>query len=134
MSVRYGEELEDLEYSDEYDSEDDAEEYDAEYDGPDHGPFDVAMLDPEMTDALARMALRAGAIDVKTVTEELTASWFGWPVRTLEAAVRPGSLGWGWATFAYRTWQQLAALDERVLARVVPDELFYDVSVTGVRP
>ena len=92
---------------------------------------DLHTFDP---DALARMALRAGAIDVKTVTEELTASWFGWPVRTLEAAVRPGSLGWGWATFAYRTWQRLAALDERVLARVVPDELFYNVSVTGVRP
>jgi hypothetical protein len=26
------------------------------------------------------------------VTEELTASWFGWPVRTFEAAVRPGAL------------------------------------------
>lgn len=92
---------------------------------------DLHTFDP---DSLARMAMRAGAIDVTTVTEELTASWFGWPVRTLEAAVRPGSLGWGWAVFAYRTWQRLAVLDERVLARVVPDELFYNVSVTGVRP
>jgi hypothetical protein len=78
--------------------------------------------------------MRAGAIDVATVTEELTASWFGWPVRTLEAAVKPGSLGWGWAMFAYRTWMALDAVDRRALAYVVPDEFFYNVSVTGVRP
>jgi hypothetical protein len=29
---------------------------------------------------------------------------------------------------------RLAWLDERVLERVVPDELFYNVCVTGVRP
>jgi ubiquinone/menaquinone biosynthesis C-methylase UbiE len=92
---------------------------------------DIHTFDP---DALARTAMRAGAVDVTTVTEELTASWFGWPVRTLEAAVRPGSLGWGWAVFAYRTWQRLVALDENVLSRVVPDELFYNVSIVGTKP
>ena len=71
---------------------------------------------------------------MRTVTEELTASWFGWPVRTFEAAVRPGALGWSWAMFAYQGWQRLSALDEHVLARVVPAELFYNVCVTGVRP
>lgn len=92
---------------------------------------DLHTFDP---DALARLAIRAGAVDVETVTEELTASWFGWPVRTLEAAVKPGSLGWTWAMFAYRTWMALDAVDRRALARVVPDEFFYNVSVTGVRP
>ena len=92
---------------------------------------DLHTFDP---DALARMAIRAGAIDVATVTEELTASWFGWPVRTVEAAVRPGSLGWNWAMFAYRTWMALDAVDRRVLSRIVPDEFFYNVSVTGIRP
>lgn len=92
---------------------------------------DLHTFDP---DALARMAMRAGAVNVTTVTEELTASWFGWPVRTLEAAVRPGSLGWNWAVFAYRSWQRLSALDSAVLARLVPDEFFYNVCVTGVRP
>ena len=62
------------------------------------------------------------------------ASWFGWPVRTFEAAVRPGALGWGWAMFAYKGWQRLSWLDETVLSRVVPDELFYNVSVTGTKP
>jgi ubiquinone/menaquinone biosynthesis C-methylase UbiE len=92
---------------------------------------DIHTFDP---DRLAVLCLRAGAIDVRTVTEELTASWFGWPVRTFEAAVRPGALGWGWARFAYRGWIGLSWLDERVLSQVVPDELFYNVCVTGTRP
>lgn len=82
---------------------------------------------------LARIALRAGAVEVETRTEELTAAWFGWPVRTFECAVRPERLGWGWATFAYRSWLRLMALD-RALARVVPAPLFYNVLVTGTRP
>ncbi len=83
---------------------------------------------------LRRIAMRAGAVDVNTVTEELTASWFGWPVRTFEAAVRPGVLGWNWAHFAYRSWMALAAMDERVWSKVVPDGLFYNVCVTGTKP
>jgi ubiquinone/menaquinone biosynthesis C-methylase UbiE len=82
---------------------------------------------------LARAALRAGAVDIRTVTEELTASWFGWPVRTFEHAVNPERIGWGWAMFAYRSWQRLSAVD-RMLARVVPPQVFYNVSITGVRP
>ncbi len=92
---------------------------------------DLHTFDP---DGLARNALRAGAVGVRTVTEELTASWFGWPARTFEYAVNPDRLGWRWAMFAYRGWQGLSALDQHVLARVVPDELFYNVCLTGVRP
>ena len=83
---------------------------------------------------LARSALRAGAADVATRTEELTAAWFGWPVRTFECAVRPDRLGWPWACFAYASWRRLMALDSRVLARVVPAELFYNVLLTGTKP
>jgi ubiquinone/menaquinone biosynthesis C-methylase UbiE len=82
---------------------------------------------------LARTALRAGAVDVTTGGEELLAAVIGWPVRTFEAAVNPDRLGWSWATRAYRTWQRASAVD-RVLNRVLPDDLFYNVSVTGVRP
>ena len=91
---------------------------------------DLHTFDP---DQLARMALRVGAVGVQTRTEELTAALFGWPVRTFEAAVRPGTLGWGWATFAYGSWQRLSALD-RVLAHAVPDRFFYNVGITGVKP
>jgi ubiquinone/menaquinone biosynthesis C-methylase UbiE len=82
---------------------------------------------------LARTALRAGAIDVRTQTQELTAALLGWPVRTFEAAVAPERLGWGWASFAFGAWKRLSAVD-RVLHRVLPEGLFYGVGVTGVRP
>jgi ubiquinone/menaquinone biosynthesis C-methylase UbiE len=82
---------------------------------------------------LRRMAIAAGAVDVEVRTEELTAAWFGWPVRTFEAAVPPGKLGWDWAMFAYRTWQRLSGLDRR-LSRVVPAGLFYNALLTGTRP
>ncbi|WP_129668497.1 class I SAM-dependent methyltransferase [Phytoactinopolyspora endophytica] len=90
---------------------------------------DLHTFDPGELTATVR---RAGGEQVRTVTEELTAAWFGWPVRTLEYAVNPDRLGWRWAMFAYRSWQRLSALD-RALARVVPAELYYNVSVTAVR-
>lgn len=83
---------------------------------------------------LRRLAHSAGAVDVRVGTEELTAAWFGWPVRTFECAVPPGKLGWGWATFAYRTWQGLSTVDAKVLSYVVPEGLFYNALLTGVKP
>ncbi len=91
---------------------------------------DVHTFDPAQ---LRRLCVRAGAIDVRTVTEEFTASWFGWPVRTVEAAVKPGSLGWKWAYFAYGTWLALSALDAKVMTHIVPPKYFYNVSVTGTK-
>jgi ubiquinone/menaquinone biosynthesis C-methylase UbiE len=91
---------------------------------------DLHTFDP---DELARLALRAGAVGVETRTEELTAAFLGWPVRTFEAAVRPGALGWGWAMFAYGAWRRLSAVD-RVLAHAVPARFFYNVGITGVKP
>lgn len=83
--------------------------------------------------SLARQAIAAGAVDVKTRTVELTAAWLGWPVRTFECAVPPDKLGMRWATFAMHSWQRLSALDG-VLERVVPAGVFYNVGITGVKP
>lgn len=91
---------------------------------------DLHTFDP---DELARTALRAGAVDVRTTTEELTAAMLGWPVRTFEAAVNPDRLGWRWAMFAYSSWQRLSAVDRR-LAKVLPDKIFYNVAITGTKP
>lgn len=92
---------------------------------------DLHTFDP---DWLAARCMRAGAVDVRTSTQELTAAWFGWPVRTFEAAVPAEALGWGWANFAYRSWQRLNSADKAVWSKVVPAGWFYNVCVTGVRP
>lgn len=91
---------------------------------------DLHTFDP---DTLRRMALRAGALDVRTTTEELLAAWVGWPIRTLEHAVPEHKLGMRWRMFAYNSWLTLSKID-RALSSVVPDELYYNVSITGVRP
>ncbi len=82
---------------------------------------------------LARTALRAGAVDVRTSTQELTAALLGWPVRTFEAAVSSEKLGLRWASFAFGSWKKLSAVD-RVLSKALPQGVFYNVGVTGVKP
>lgn len=82
---------------------------------------------------LAALARRAGAADVHVTTAELLAAWFGWPVRTFEAAVPSGKLGARWAWFAFNGWTRLSAVD-RVLERVVPKGLFYNAEITGLKP
>ncbi|HEX8870417.1 MAG TPA: class I SAM-dependent methyltransferase [Lentzea sp.] len=89
---------------------------------------DLHTFDPDQLEATAR---RAGAVSVRAVTDELSAALFGWPVRTFEAAVPREKLGFGWAMFAYRTWQNLSWVDQNVFAKVLPREVFYNVSVTG---
>ena len=83
---------------------------------------------------LERMATNAGAVDVRTASEEFTAAMLGWPVRTFEASVPPGRLGWGWAKFAFNGWTTLSWVDANVWRRVVPKGWFYNVMVTGTKP
>ncbi len=92
---------------------------------------DLHTFDPT---ALEKTAREAGATDVRAVTEELAAALFGWPVRTFEAAVPQEKLTLRWRLFAYKAWQRLSWLDENVLRRVAPRDLFYNVLVTGTKP
>lgn len=78
-------------------------------------------------------AQQAGAVEVRAATVEATAAWFGWPVRTVEAAIHPDRVGWGWAQVAYRGWLAGEALD-RFLAPVLPDDWHYAVALTGRKP
>ena len=83
---------------------------------------------------LERLATSAGAVDVRSESEEFAAAMLGWPVRTFEAAVPPEKLGWGWARFAFGGWKRMTWLDEKILQKVVPQEFFYNVIITGVKP
>ncbi len=91
---------------------------------------DLHTFDPS---ALERTAREAGAANVRAVTEELAAALFGWPVRTFEAAVPQEKLTLRWRLFAYKSWLRLSWLDENVLRRIAPRELFYNVLVTGTK-
>jgi SAM-dependent methyltransferase len=92
---------------------------------------DIHTFEPDQLEASAR---QAGALGVRVVTEELSAAFFGWPVRTFEAAVRPEKLSVRWALFAWRGWARLSVLDASVLRRVVPKRFFYNVLITGTKP
>jgi ubiquinone/menaquinone biosynthesis C-methylase UbiE len=85
-------------------------------------------------DDVEHMAELAGFADVRVVTEELTANWFGWAVRTIEASVRPGLLGTRWAFFAFENYKRFSALDEKLLRRVVPRGLFYNLILHARKP
>jgi ubiquinone/menaquinone biosynthesis C-methylase UbiE len=92
---------------------------------------DLHTFDPAELELMAR---QAGAAQVRARTEELAAALFGWPVRTFEAAVPQEKLTLGWRMFAYRAWQRLSWLDENVLNRIAPREIFYNVMITGTKP
>jgi ubiquinone/menaquinone biosynthesis C-methylase UbiE len=91
---------------------------------------DIHTFPPAELEATAR---RAGATDVRVTTAELTAAWFGWPIRTFECAVPKGKLGLRWANFAMKSWQRLSVVD-RLLEDIVPKGLFYNAEITGLKP
>jgi ubiquinone/menaquinone biosynthesis C-methylase UbiE len=92
---------------------------------------DLHIFSPE---DLERLARGAGFGEVRTETEELTANWFGWTTRTVEAMVGEERLPVRYPWYAYRVWNRLFAFDDRVLSKVVPKGVFYNAILTGVKP
>lgn len=83
---------------------------------------------------LEALAHRAGFREVRTVTEELTANWFGWTTRTVEAMVGVDRLPEGYPWLAYRVWQRLFDFDDLVASRFVPKGAFYNCILTATTP
>jgi ubiquinone/menaquinone biosynthesis C-methylase UbiE len=81
-----------------------------------------------------KMARLGGFREVRVVTEELTANWFGWAVRTVEGSLRPDAIGRRWAYGAFRGYLALTAFDERCLQGRVPRELFYNLILHARKP
>jgi len=81
-----------------------------------------------------RTARLVGFREVEVVTEELTAHWLGWAVRTIEGAVRPGLLGRRWAFGAFRGYLALQRFDEEVLTAFVPRDIFYNLILHARKP
>lgn len=91
---------------------------------------DLHTFEPE---AVRAMAGAAGFDHVRVETEELVSSIVGWAVRTVESQAPPGLLGARWGRAAYRAYLGLYELDQRLLYRVLPRRLFYNLLLSGVK-
>jgi len=92
---------------------------------------DLHEFHPHMVKAWAR---EAGFGRIKIVTDEFVSGIFGWSMRTVEALARPDIVGDRWRWFAYRNYMRLYKLDDLLLRRVVPKELFYNLLMYAEKP
>ena len=82
---------------------------------------------------LSRHARRAGFVDIVVRGEELTANWFGWFNRSLEASATPEDVPMLWRQYAFHGYLLLQKLDERLLEPRLPPAIFYNLLVTARR-
>jgi ubiquinone/menaquinone biosynthesis C-methylase UbiE len=82
---------------------------------------------------LAAFARRAGFSDVTVRGEELTANWFGWFNRALEASADPDTVPLMWKRYAFHGYLVLQQLDERVLEPRLPPAIFYNLLLSARR-
>jgi SAM-dependent methyltransferase len=83
---------------------------------------------------LAACARRGGLADIHVRGEELTANWFGWFNRALEATADPGAVPMFWRRYAYNGYLALQRLDERVFESRLPPAIFYNLLLTARKP
>jgi SAM-dependent methyltransferase len=83
---------------------------------------------------LRRLLTRGGFVRRRVSGEELLANAWGWSLRTVEASAEPESVSWRWRNFAFQSYLALQAVDARLLERVLPAELFYNLLVSGRKP
>jgi SAM-dependent methyltransferase len=82
---------------------------------------------------LSRYARRAGFTEVQVRGEELTANWFGWFNRALEASAEPEDVPMLWRRYAFHGYLALQRLDERLLEPRLPPAIFYNLLLTARR-
>jgi SAM-dependent methyltransferase len=80
---------------------------------------------------LRELARGAGLERVRVSGEELTANWFGWTNRTLEATAEPADVPWAWRQYAYRGYLALQELDRRLLEPRLPATVFYNLMLSA---
>ncbi|MGI8505997.1 MAG: class I SAM-dependent methyltransferase [Solirubrobacteraceae bacterium] len=82
---------------------------------------------------LQRHARRAGFTDIVVRGEELTATWFGWFNRSLEASADPDQVPMLWRQYAFHGYLLLQRLDESVLEPRLPPAIFYNLLLSARR-
>ncbi len=102
--------------------------------GSDHsleGEVDVHAFTPGQ---LARLARDAGLQRVRIRGEELTANWFGWANRTLEASAEPSEIPMLWRRYAHRGYLLLQQVDRHLLEPRLPAGAFYNLILSAHKP
>jgi SAM-dependent methyltransferase len=82
---------------------------------------------------LSRHAARAGFVNIVVRGEELTANWFGWFNRGLEASADPNDVPMLWRQYAFHGYLIFQRLDERLLEPLLPPAIFYNLLLTARR-
>ncbi|MGO9974555.1 MAG: class I SAM-dependent methyltransferase [Solirubrobacteraceae bacterium] len=82
---------------------------------------------------LVTLSRRTGFVDIVVRGEELTASWFGWFNRVLEATAHPDDVPMIWRRYAFNGYLLLQRLDEHALEPHLPPSIFYNLLLTARR-
>jgi SAM-dependent methyltransferase len=83
---------------------------------------------------LSELARRTSFCEVRVGGEELTAGWFGWFNRSLEASARRADVPDAWRQYAFHGYLALQRLDSTALEPHLPAAIFYNLLLTGRRP
>jgi ubiquinone/menaquinone biosynthesis C-methylase UbiE len=95
------------------------------------GEVDVHAFRPS---DLSRVAHDGGFTDVTVRGEELTANWFGWFNRGLEASACADDVPMWWRQYAFHGYLWLQKLDALALEPRLPPAVFYNLLLTARRP
>lgn len=83
---------------------------------------------------LSKYAKVAGFDHVRVIGEELTANWFGWFNRALEADGVPEDIPWTWRQYAYRGYLGFQKFDRLALEGRLPASIFYNLMIGATKP
>ncbi|MFT4048852.1 MAG: class I SAM-dependent methyltransferase [Solirubrobacterales bacterium] len=83
---------------------------------------------------LTKYAKTSGFTKVDVIGEELSANWFGWFNRALEADGVPEDIPWGWRQYAYRGYLGFQKFDKMALEGRLPASIFYNLMIGAVKP
>jgi hypothetical protein len=83
---------------------------------------------------LSRVAQAAGFTEIRIRGEELTANWFGWFNRGLEASAKADDVPMLWRRYAFHGYLTLQKLDATLLEPRLPAAVFYNLLLSARRP
>jgi SAM-dependent methyltransferase len=89
-----------------------------------------AFAPPDLSDAAAS----AGFTEIRIRGEELTANWFGWFNRGLEASANPDDVPMLWRRYAFHGFLALQKLDTALFEPRLPAAVFYNLLLSARRP